>query len=117
MITKENNGKWELPGGGLDHGYTPHEDLPREIAEEMGIKVTWIAKHPSYFVINEKILPEDYKPFVNIIYETEVEHLNFKPSDECTEIMFVNNDSASELAVFNNVKSLLDQFDPMLHTN
>ncbi len=44
LLVQEDNGKWELPGGGLDHGETPHDCLRREIREEMGLLVSWMPK-------------------------------------------------------------------------
>jgi len=35
LISEKESGVWELPGGGLDWGASPQEDLPREIMEEM----------------------------------------------------------------------------------
>ena len=37
LVIKEHQDKWELPGGGLDHGEAPHDCLRREFAEELGI--------------------------------------------------------------------------------
>ena len=37
LVVKEHQDKWELPGGGLDHGESPHECLRREFAEELNI--------------------------------------------------------------------------------
>lgn len=113
LITKEDNGEWELPGGGLDWGMTPQEDLPREIAEEMGIAVTWVADHPAYFLTDQTRTKKVW--IANLVYETELEHLNFTPSEECVEVRFVNLEEVSALPVFPNVLKLARLFDPTRH--
>lgn len=50
LLCREDVGKWELPGGGLDHGESPRDGIIREIKEEMGLEVTSVAEHPSYFL-------------------------------------------------------------------
>jgi len=37
LVVKEHQDKWELPGGGLDHGETIHDGLKRELLEELNI--------------------------------------------------------------------------------
>jgi len=113
LITKESNGKWELPGGGLDWGTTPHEDLPREIKEEMGLEVAWIAEHPSYFLALERETKELH--IVNVLYETKLANLDFTPTDECVEIKFVDMADIKDMPVFSNVRELAKQFDPKRH--
>lgn len=39
MGSKNNAGKWDLPGGKVDSGETLHEALLREVAEEAGLEV------------------------------------------------------------------------------
>ena len=113
LITKEDNGEWELPGGGLDWGISPQEDLPREIMEEMGLKVVCVAKNPSYFLTD---LTRTKKIWIaNVLFETEVENLNFTPSDECIDIKFVNLADVKELPIFPNVLKLAEMFNPDLH--
>src|SRR3990167_9263127 len=85
LLTKEAKNLWGLPGGGMDWGETPQVCLAREIQEEMCIKVTWIADHPSYF-FSEKAYEDIW--FTYAIYETKLEHLNFTPSDECVDAKF-----------------------------
>lgn len=113
LITKETNGKWELPGGGLDWGTSPQEDLPREISEEMGLTVTWVADRPSYFFTGESLKKKLW--LANIVYEAKLKNLNFTPSDECIEIKFVNKDNIRNLPTFPNVNILANMFDPRFH--
>ncbi|MBI2030394.1 NUDIX hydrolase [Candidatus Kaiserbacteria bacterium] len=113
LIVKEENGKWELPGGGLDWNVSPQDDVKREIKEEMGIDVTWVAKHPSYFLTDLSGLPE--KPRANVLYEVKVGSLDFTPSDECIELRFVSAEEARQLELFENVKIFTDLFDPSKH--
>ena len=37
LVVKEHQDKWELPGGGLDHGESVHDCLQRELQEELHI--------------------------------------------------------------------------------
>lgn len=113
LICEEDSGIWELPGGGLDWGTTPQEDLPREISEEMGLKTIKIADNPSYFITDQTINRKRW--IVNVVYETEVEDLNFTPSDECINIKFVDKDDIRDVNVFPTIKQLGEMFDPQNH--
>jgi len=113
LIVKEEKGKWELPGGGLDWNATPEEDLRREIKEEMGLEITWMAKHPSYFLTDLSGLPQ--KPRANVLYEIRINSLEFTPSDECVEVRFVSPEEARRLELFENVRIFADLFDPARH--
>lgn len=114
LICQKDTGYWELPGGGLDWGKTPQEDLPREIDEEMGIAVTKISDFPSYFVSWQS--PNNKIWVANIVYETELEHLDFTPSDECIETRFVNkHDLATAEETFYKITAFAEQFDPARH--
>lgn len=114
LIIQEDNGKWELPGGGLDWGEEVETCLKREIEEEMGITVTHISKSPSYFITWYKEQPSDIYA-VNILYETRVENLNFRSSDECVAIRFVSVDEVAGLDTFPNILKLASVFKPENH--
>ena len=114
LICKEDNGKWELPGGGLDWDENHKDCLSREIMEEMGLEVTWIADNPSYFFT----FAFERHPGrgANVIYEATVKDLNFTPSDECVEIAFIDINSAEDKKLFSVVRQLLRSFDHLNHT-
>lgn len=112
LLTKEENGKWELPGGGLGFGEKPQKCLIREIKEEMGLDVTFIADNPSYFLTSQK---ENSHWFSNIIYLTKVKDLNFSPSDECVEVRFFTKEEALRENLFSNVVDFVVLYDPKNH--
>lgn len=113
LICEEESGWWELPGGGLDWGATPQEDLPREIAEEMGVTVTKVADNPSYFITAQTLGKKLW--IVNVLYEAKLEHLNFIPSDECVNVKFVNKEDIAGMKVFPTITQLVEMFKPENH--
>lgn len=113
LVCQEENGMWDLPGGGLDWETEPQKDLAREIQEEMGLIMTKVAERPSYFVTEMHVKKNLWK--ANVVYETELEHLDFIPSDECIGIRFVNKDDVADLQTFPGVKQIAEQFKPENH--
>ncbi len=94
LLVQEENGKWELPGGGLDFGESPQEGLAREIREEMGLRVKTMETHPSFFF---PCTNPHGQHIVNVVYRTELEHLNFTPSKECVALGFFHSKEALAL--------------------
>ena len=113
LICQEESGMWDLPGGGLNWETKPQDDLAREIQEEMGLNITKVAERPSYFVTEMHVKKGLWK--ANVVYETELEHLNFTPSEECVGIRFVNKDDVAALETFPGVKQIAEQFNPENH--
>ena len=104
LLAREDNGKWELLGGGLDHGEDPKQGLRREIYEETGLTVTWISNEPKFFITCKRMNKDSY--IANIVYRIELENLNFTPSDECQELRFFTVQEMSEVELFPNVAEL-----------
>jgi len=112
LITLEDNGFWELPGGGLDYGESASECITRELKEEMGIVVTEVNPFPSYYLVGKNMKE---KWTLNLVFETKVKDLNFTPSDECREIKFVSPEDVKAINAFRTVKELGEQFDFAKH--
>ncbi len=113
LLAQEDNGKWELPGGGLDWGEKPEEGITREIKEEMGLEVTFVANQPSYLTTAPR--DSDGRWTANVLFETKVENLQFSPSDECVALQFVTKEEAASLDLFITVKEFLKVFNPENH--
>ncbi len=114
LIVREENGRWELPGGGLDWEESPHEGLAREIQEEMGLVPEHIAEYPSYFLTSLNWRGNLH--IANVLYETTFVHLDFMPTTECVEIRFVNAEDLEKIeGVCPNVVVFAKLFDPTRH--
>jgi len=113
-IVLEDNGWWELPGGGLDWGESPEACIRREIREEMGLAVTHVAPFPSYYLIGQNMTGSWT---LNLVFETKVKDLNFTPSDECQELQFVSPEEVESMNAFRTVKELGRKFDGKKHQN
>jgi 8-oxo-dGTP diphosphatase len=106
LLSREDNGKWELLGGGLDHGEEPKDCLVREIREETGLTVTSISELPIHFLTVQRQGHDTY--IANVIYEITLENLDFTPSDECQELRFFSLEDMMQVELFPNVRKLHD---------
>ncbi len=112
LVVQEHDGIWELPGGGLEWGANPQDELRREINEEMGLECRAIAHRPAYFFTAKNRFGHWT---AQVVYETELQHLQFIPTPECKAVRYVHPAEALELQAFDNVYALARQFDARLH--
>ena len=113
LLVKENNGFWELPGGGLDFNETPQRCLAREIKEEMGLAIVSTKQQPVYFLT---VLPSHERYWIgNVLYETRLKDFNFQPSDECVELRFFTKEEAGKENLHPNVKEFIKMYQPGNH--
>lgn len=106
LLAREDDGAWDMLGGGLDHEEDPIACLKREIREETGLKVTSISASPKYFVAAQRRGHNNYN--ANVIYQIELENLNFTASDECQELRFFSPEEMKQVELIPNVQKLLE---------
>lgn len=113
LLSHEATGFWDIPGGWIDHGETPHEALKREIMEEMWLTVTKISPNIIYNYLAESSWFWAYWriPISVLIYEVEVRDYNFTPSDECTKIWFFSCDEIQEMKLYTPNKDILTEIE------
>lgn len=113
LLAKEDNGKWEFLGGGLDHGEDPIVALRREVKEETGLEITSVSDSPKYFITTQRDGRDTF--IANVIYQITLKDLNFTPSDECQELRYFTVEEASKLDLFSNVRKFLEVYNPARH--
>lgn len=106
LLSRENNGMWEILGGGLDHNEDPIECLKREIHEETGLEVTYVSENPLYFVTSPRANADTF--IANVIYEIKLKSYEFIPSDECQELRFFSTQEMHGVNLFPNVQKFLE---------
>ena len=109
LLCREDNGKWEMMGGGIDHGENPEECMYREIKEETGLEVTYMSPAPLYFLTFEKVNSGRYG--ANVVYEIKLKDLNFTPSEECQELKFFSVEEMKQLPRFPNIDTLIEALE------
>ncbi|MCH8518177.1 NUDIX hydrolase [Candidatus Gracilibacteria bacterium] len=107
LVNGELHSRFDIPGGGIDHGEDALTTLRREILEEMGLQATHINPRPKYFCIGES--SDGNTPLVLVFYEVEVENFNYTPTEECREMRFFTLDEALESDIYHAVRTSLEE--------
>ena len=108
LMVKDDDGWWELPGGGLEHGETAEEGVRREIDEETGLVITYISPAPRYFIAAQHVGKETYA--ANVIYEVKLKDLDFTPSEECRELRYFSVKEARKVKIRPTMEQFLEVY-------
>ncbi|MDD5731545.1 MAG: NUDIX hydrolase [Patescibacteria group bacterium] len=108
LLVQEKDGRWELPGGGLEFDQEIFDSLKREFVEEMGVNVTKITERPIYVWKQKR--EKDHRLF--IAYKVEIDSLDFTKSDECTDIKFFSKKELKDMNLHINIQKFAELFNP-----
>ena len=105
----------EVRGGGMEFGHNFAETLRKEVREEMGLEVTWMADKPLYtwHMKRERMRGMDWFHILLLAFPFEVKDLNITPSEECHAIKFFSKeDLLKEQMLTDQTRPLLRLFNP-----
>lgn len=94
--------KWDLPGGSLDFGENPYESIEREIKEEAGLEVQYVAPFDIWSEIDQ-----DGEFWTTIAYRVEVKSTEVKLSYEHSEFKWVTKEDFPDYCDSNRFLSFL----------
>jgi 8-oxo-dGTP diphosphatase len=100
-------GYWELPGGGLEYGETPHKALIRELKEETGLDIKILKPVYTFTKIRT-----NYQT-VGIGFLCIPTNNNVTISDEHTDYKFVDKDELKEYLneeIYNDIIFTLEEY-------
>lgn len=104
----ESDGRWELPGGGLEVGETFTTGITREINEELGVNVIEVSSQPTYvwtLVDDDPI--KGVRPKLILCFKVEVDSFDFKGNfDESSKISFFTKKEIKNLDLHPNIQQL-----------
>lgn len=107
LLLREMDGRWELPGGGLEHGEHAKEALAREITEETGLTVLWMSEQPTAFwTVRKEVGSPTLKWFAFVAYKAKVSGI-FRPDpthDESQEAKYFSVEEAKKLKLHDNTR-------------
>jgi 8-oxo-dGTP diphosphatase len=95
LLIQEEDGRWELPGGRIEHGESFTKTLTREIKEEMGVGCDVIDKNPHW------AWPENVNDVgtwkIVLAFRIRLESMEFIKTEECVDSAFFDKQGLVEL--------------------
>ena len=108
LLVKESaDGKWSLPGGWADIGYTPTETIVKEFKEETGLDVKVVKL---LAVFDKKMHPHPPQPFYvyKMVFHCEVINADVLKGFDILDVQYFDINDLPELSADRILKSQLE---------
>lgn len=114
LVKEKGEGRWSLPGGWADVGYSPSEIARKEVLEESGLdviptvlfKIVDKAKHP---------YPKSLEYVYKLFFYCEANNYNTSPGIETSNVSFFEKNEVLKIANIsearNTIEDLMEAFD------
>jgi len=112
LLVQEPDGRWELPGGGIDIGETTEKCLKRELKEELGATISKIDDRPLYVWQQETKKKGEIIERFFLGYPVELKNEKFKITTEAIAIGWFTKNELSRANLHINIKQIAKLFDP-----
>ncbi|MVN90028.1 NUDIX hydrolase [Mucilaginibacter aquatilis] len=112
LVRESADGKWSLPGGWADIGYSPKETIIKEFKEETGLDVTPVKL---LAVFDKKLHPHPPQPFYvyKMVFLCEALSSDLLKGFDVIDVQFFNIDNLPELSTNRILQSQIE----MLYRN
>lgn len=107
LVALNREGRFELPGGGWEHGESIEDCIGRELSEEIG--VTAVSVSPVRFVFQG--ISEHSWHVIRLVVNVKLENLNTTPGDDIVKTKFVTKDEFLQLEFENADANFRDYAD------
>lgn len=104
MMIQDKYGLWDLPGGRIQKGEEFAESLQRECEEEMGLSCEIVDTQPS---IVYPAIDKEGRGRIMVFYKINFKSLDFRSSDECSNLQFFSKNDIRGLALYPQLNLLL----------
>lgn len=106
LLTKDEAGEWDFPGGRIHKGEDLAQAIQRECREELGVRCTVLSKTPKYTWVAANRPENPDSPWrIDVCFEVDLVG-DFKPSEENVENGFFTVEEARRLNLCPHLKNL-----------